>query len=59
MATREQILAKYARYNASRKGQARKKKYEDAHPERKERWSPIMVAKAYDRRVLLWQTRSR
>jgi hypothetical protein len=55
MATREQILAKYARYNASRKGQARRKKYEEAHPERKERWSPIMFATARDRRVLLWR----
>jgi hypothetical protein len=51
MATREQILAKYARYNESPAGRARRKRYEDAHPERKERWSPIMAAKARDRKV--------
>jgi hypothetical protein len=51
MATREQILAKYARYNASAKGRARNKKYEDAHPERKTRWAPIMTIKAMDRKV--------
>jgi hypothetical protein len=50
MATREQILAKYARYNASSKGKARRDKYEAAHPERATRWSPIMVIKA--RRVI-------
>jgi hypothetical protein len=51
MATREQILAKYARYNKSRKGQARRKKYEAAHPERATRWAPIMAIKAMDRKV--------
>ncbi len=37
-------LAKYRKYNASRKGQQRHKKYEEAHPERRERgWSPVML----------------
>ncbi len=40
---------KYARYNASAKGKARRKRYEDAHPERATRWSPLMAAKARDR----------
>lgn len=39
-------LEKYRRYNASSKGQARRKTYEDAHPERRERWSPIMLRRA-------------
>jgi hypothetical protein len=38
-------LAKYQRYNASAKGQARHQKYETAHPERRSRWSSGMVAK--------------
>lgn len=36
--TREKLLAKHLRYNQSRKGRARDKRYEDAHPERKLRW---------------------
>jgi len=48
--TDQQRLAKYARYNASEKGQARRKRYEDKHPERRERWSVIMRLKAYDKR---------
>jgi hypothetical protein len=51
MATREQILAKYARYNASAKGQARRKRYEKKNPERATRWAPIMAIKAMDRKV--------
>ena len=35
---REQLLAKHRRYNQSRKGRARDKRYENAHPERKLRW---------------------
>lgn len=31
-------LARHQRYNASAKGQARNKRYEDKHPERKTRW---------------------
>jgi len=42
-------LATYTKYNTSRKGQARYKKYEDAHPERKEnRWEPARNAKRSD-----------
>lgn len=47
---RQLYLARQARYNGSAKGQARNRKYEDAHPERKERWSVIMEVKARDRR---------
>jgi hypothetical protein len=39
----ERRLAKYRRYNASKKGQDRDKKYEDAHPERAQRWSVEMA----------------
>ncbi len=35
---RERLLAKHVRYNQSRKGRKRNKRYEDAHPERKLRW---------------------
>jgi hypothetical protein len=31
----------HRRYNASAKGQARNKRYEEKHPERRIRWSPI------------------
>jgi hypothetical protein len=31
----------HRRYNVSAKGQARNKRYEAKHPERKIRWSPI------------------
>lgn len=31
-------LARHQRYNASAKGQARNKRYEEKHPERKTRW---------------------
>ena len=31
------------KYNRSAKGQVRNKRYEAAHPERKNRWSPIML----------------
>jgi hypothetical protein len=38
---RERRLASHRKYNTSRKGKARYKKYEDAHPERAEnRWEP-------------------
>lgn len=46
----EKRKERYRRYNASAKGQARKRRYENAHPERKERWSEIMRIKARDRR---------
>ena len=39
-------LAKYARYNASSKGQARRKIYEDAHPERATQWGVLMHIRA-------------
>ncbi len=46
---RERRLASHTRYNTSRKGKARYKKYEDAHPERKEnRWEPARNAKRSD-----------
>jgi hypothetical protein len=35
---RERLLEKHKRYNASRKGQDRDKRYEDKHPERQGRW---------------------
>jgi hypothetical protein len=38
---REKYLARHARYNQSRKGQARNKKYEQKHPERKVRWEEM------------------
>jgi hypothetical protein len=46
MTSEEKRLERYRRYNQSKKGQARDKKYEDAHPERRERWAPIMILKA-------------
>ncbi len=39
-------LEKHRKYNLSVKGQARYKRYEDKHPERRERWSPIMALRA-------------
>ena len=39
--TREEYLESQRTYNQSKKGQARYKRYEDAHPERKKaRWEP-------------------
>jgi len=52
MTAEEKRLARYRRYNQSKKGQARDKKYEDAHPERKDRWSPIMLIKGRQGRIL-------
>jgi hypothetical protein len=43
-------LETYRRYNRSVKGAKRYKRYEAKHPERAERWSPIMQAKARDKR---------
>lgn len=37
-------LASHAKYNASRKGRNRNKRYEDAHPDRKLRWEPARNA---------------
>jgi hypothetical protein len=34
-------LAKYRRYNSSRKGAARNRRYEAKHPERAVRWPPV------------------
>ncbi len=50
MSSKEKRLARHARYNRSIKGAARYKRYEDKHPERKERWSPLMLQKARDKR---------
>jgi hypothetical protein len=41
---RERRLARYRRYNGSRKGRARDQRYEAAHPERKLRWEPARNA---------------
>lgn len=35
---REKLLAKYGKYNRSKKGQRRNRKYESEHPDRKLRW---------------------
>jgi hypothetical protein len=43
-------LERHRRYNLSVKGQKRRQRYEAKHPERKERWSPIMLIKARDKR---------
>lgn len=43
---RERYLAAQTRYNTSRKGKARYKTYEDAHPERAgNRWEPARNAR--------------
>jgi hypothetical protein len=36
-------LARHARYNTSAKGQARNRRYEEAHPERKLRWGAMEI----------------
>lgn len=42
MADPDQLrLDRYRRYNASAKGQRRHKRYENAHPERADRWKPL------------------
>jgi len=38
LTSREKLLARYARYNKSEKGQERNRRYEGRHPERKVRW---------------------
>ena len=38
MADRDKYLDRQKRYNDSRKGKARRDKYEEKHPERKIRW---------------------
>lgn len=38
--------ARWARYNASPKGRARRDRYEAAHPERRNRWDVIMRIRA-------------
>lgn len=43
-------LERHRRYNRSRKGAARYRRYEAKHPERATRWSPLMLAKARDKR---------
>ena len=37
-ADKDKALARHKRYNQSAKGQARNRRYEEAHPERKLRW---------------------
>jgi hypothetical protein len=47
---RELYLAAQTRYNISKKGKARYKKYEDAHPERAgNRWEPARNIKRSDK----------
>jgi hypothetical protein len=48
MDARERRLETYRKYNQSRKGKKRQKKYEDAHPERKLRWEPARNAMRRD-----------
>lgn len=38
-------LERYRRYNRSAKGAKRYRAYEEKHPDRAARWSPIMLAK--------------
>jgi hypothetical protein len=49
--TSEKRLASYRRYNTSKKGQDRNRKYEDAHPARRTRWSEIMIIKGRQGRI--------
>lgn len=42
MTREEKRLARYAKYNASLKGQQRHKRYEAKHPERSKQWSANM-----------------
>jgi hypothetical protein len=42
--------ASWRKYNASAKGRARYKTYEDKNPARRERWSPAMRYRAYETR---------
>lgn len=39
--SRAKLLARHARYNGSPKGMARNRRYEDNHPERKQRWGAL------------------
>jgi hypothetical protein len=43
---RQARLAAWSKYNRSTKGSQRYKRYEEAHPERAQRWSPIMEIRA-------------
>jgi hypothetical protein len=43
---RNRYLDRQKRYNDSLKGKERRERYESKHPERKVRWSAIMLAKA-------------
>jgi hypothetical protein len=47
---RERRLNTYRKYNLSVKGAARRNRYEGKHPERAQRWSPLMQIKARDKR---------
>lgn len=47
---RRRRLESYKRYNDSLKGERRRRRYENQHPERRERWSEIMRIKARDRK---------
>ena len=41
---RKRYLERHTRYNTSSKGQARNRRYEATHPERKLRWEPARNA---------------
>jgi hypothetical protein len=43
MSPAERRRAAHRKYNRSAKGKARYQRYEEAHPERATRWSPLMV----------------
>lgn len=43
MTPEERRLERYRKYNNTSKGQARRKRYEAAHPERATRWPPVML----------------
>jgi hypothetical protein len=46
MTDKEKARARYARYNNSAKGMARRRRYEEKHPERAVAWSKLMELKA-------------
>lgn len=45
-------LETYRKYNLSKNGRDRYERYEKKHPERAERWSPIMQIRARQGRIL-------
>lgn len=45
-ASREKRLARHARYNGSAKGQERNRRYEEAQPERRNRWAVLAMTRS-------------